>query len=595
MAQVMDLQNAEQSSVSLAAPRLRAALGLSPADGQWLDYCLESNLVSEDLACGAALFRQGDVADALYLLISGRLRAVTQNQDGTETILADFTPGEMIGDEELLTREPRRVTVRAVRDSSLLWLSQSAVESILQRCPRALMQVARHTVGRLRKSPSAHFAHINTICVAPAGEHAPVAEFAAQLAAELDWGSRTLHLDRRRFEDATRGFDEEATLAYLSEQEQRYDYVLYESDATPSAWTQRCFRQADRIVLVADAASDPSLGQVEQIVSSARRELVLAHRDNNRIPAGTDAWLALRSVAMHHHVSLNSGIDIGRVARLVTGRGVGLVLSGGGARAFAHIGVIHALREAGVPIDAIAGTSMGAEIGAQCALGWDSERMIEQNRECWVQNDPLGDYTLPLVALLTGERLTDALQKMFGVLRIEDLRTRFYCASTNLTSGELVQHHVGPLRKYVRASMSIPGLAPPVADGRDLLVDGGILDSQPGLAMRKLLDGGTVIAVNANTHGEPSLSIDCGDGLSAGQLLWSKLRPWQKASHVPNICEILERTAMLNSAGHGDSCDLALHPPTEAFGIDDFDAIEQIAECGYRHAIETLVRWERHA
>ena len=158
-----------------------------------------------------------------------------------------------------------------------------------------------------------------------------------------------------------------------------------------------------------------------------RAELVLLH-DGELMRGVAARWLDKQPAMAHHHVARAS--DIARVARLLTGRGVGIVLSGGGARGFAHIGIVKALREAGIRIDLVGGTSMGAILGAGVAQRWSIEELTERFRRAFVEAKPLRDYTLPLVSLVSGRRVTRMLRHAFGDLTIEDLPLDFFCVSS---------------------------------------------------------------------------------------------------------------------------------------------------------------------
>src|SRR6185503_6161421 len=215
--------------------------------------------------------------------------------------------------------------------------------------------------------------------------------------------------------------------------------------------------------------------------------LALLHAADAVRPRDTAAWLRQRPFRGHHHLRRGNGADVDRLGRALLGRSVGLVLGGGGARGFAHIGVIRALEEAGIPIDRIGGASMGAILAAQYADRRDWQRLIELSRRGWLEIAPQKVYTLPLISLLSmvkGERMLDM---WFGDTCIEDLWLPYFCVSTNLSRTELHEHTGGSLHEAVAASMTIPGLtAPRVLRGGVLLVDGGVLDNLPTDTMRRL-------------------------------------------------------------------------------------------------------------
>ena len=129
-----------------------------------------------------------------------------------------------------------------------------------------------------------------------------------------------------------------------------------------------------------------------------------------------------------------------RLARLLTGRATGVVLSGGGARGFAHIGALRALHEAGVPIDAVGGTSIGAIIAALWATGMGYDEVVRRVRRTFVDVNPLNDYTMPVLSLVAGRKVGVLLRRELGDVDIEDLRLPFFCLSANLTTGQAAVH-----------------------------------------------------------------------------------------------------------------------------------------------------------
>jgi predicted acylesterase/phospholipase RssA len=360
-------------------------------------------------------------------------------------------------------------------------------------------------------------------------------------------------------------------------------------------------RQADRILVVAGDGPPPAADPLQHgmqaegpHMATVRRELLLVHREKRAVYPGTSEWLAKHTVAAHHHVAADSPSDFSRLARFLAGRATGLVLGGGGTRCFAHVGVIRALEEAGVEIDVIGGTSMGAYIAAQYALGWDHARMRAYNRETWVRVRPMQDYTFPVLSLLTGRGFRKVARDIAGDTAIEDLATRFFCVSSNLTRARIVTHRQGPLWRGMVASISVPGLTPPVAEGGDLLVDGAVLDNLPVDVMRALCDG-TVIASDVSPAVD--LAVDPGAGVSAG--LWSRLSPWRAARSggrkPPTIVDVLSRVSTLNSTVATEAvkrqADLYLHPPTEDFTVVDWKRAEALVDVGYAYAVRAVDEW----
>ena len=553
----------------------------------------EAEWVSLD--SGDILFREGDEGDALFVLITGRLRVIVSGVEGKDVLVAEIGRGETIGEMALLTGDPRSATVIAVRDSRLVRLTRTAFERIVQRLPTAMLRVTQRLVHRLQRTTHAPRAKptVATIAVVPIDPSIDAMEWAAALAAALGRDRRAPLVTHAMAEQAIGGpiadHRDDRLTAWLDGLEVDAPLIVYAADAVASSWTDRCVRQADCLLFACPGDRAPAASVAEQAGrwahAPASRELLLVHEPPHRPPRHTGAWLDATAAKMHYHVRRGVEADVARVARLITGRGVGIVLGGGGARGFAHIGVIQALQEAGVPIDAIGGTSMGAVLAAQCAAGADPAAMRTINRDHWIRRNPLKDKTLPVVALLAGRRLEWMVHDMFGDLRIEDLWTPFFCVSADLTRAEMRLHTRGSLAPAVRASMSLPGIAIPVHEAGSMLVDGGLMNNVPADVMRDFC--GKVVAVDVSPAKDLVITAPYPAAASGWRLLWGR-----KASNLPTIGAILMRSVLLGSSRHqatiARNADLFLHPPVETFGMFEWAALDAIADAGYRCAREAL-------
>jgi NTE family protein len=318
---------------------------------------------------------------------------------------------------------------------------------------------------------------------------------------------------------------------------------------------------------------------------------VLIHE--NTISHGAAArWLANQPGVPHHHVTEPS--DVVRIARLLTGHGIGLVLSGGGARGFAHIGIVKALREAEIPIDLVGGTSMGGILGAGVASRWSIEEMTVRFRRSFVDVNPLRDYTLPIVSLVSGRRVSRLLHREFGDVTIEDLPLPFFCVSSNLTTGQSDVHKRGLLWRWLRASVAIPGVLPPVMHKGELLVDGGTMNNLPVDAMREL---GRGPVVGCDVGADRAFTAD-GDDMDVPS-------PWQIVSWLrrkrgrPNIFRILWRAGMVNSAAttlaHREKTDLLLQPPLAEIDMLNWKSFDRAIALGYEYTVRRLAALPRDA
>ena len=565
------------------------------------------------LAPGEVLMREGDPADSLYILVSGRLRVLVKQLDGTETTVSEVGRNEVVGEMSIISDEPRSATVIAIRDSALLSFSRDNFEHIVEKHPQAMLKIARLIAGRLRRSSRSQGVSRRelSIAVIPAGNEPARPECIHELVEGFSQIGSTLVLDSHfvnehvgpdaAYEDQ-HGPNNDRLMAWLNEQEAKHQYIIYQTDASTTNWTRRCLRMSDRVLAVGLARGNPARNEIEEELLKrgsnkifAQAELVLVHQNDGTPPRGTSHWLAGRDVRGCHHVRDGVKQDYQRLARLLTGRALGLVLGGGGARGLAHVGVIRALHEVGIPIDAIGGTSMGAIIAGFYAMDSDLENMNKACRAAFLKQRPMLDVTFPALALTSGKRIARNLETFFGDRQIEDLWLKYYCVSSNLTRAETNVHSEGPCWQRIRASISLPGILPPVYHEGDLLVDGGVTNNLPVDVMRTVCDGGTVIAVDVSPKVDMRQKASFGEAISGWQILSRGMNPFTDSLDVPTIANVLMRTTLLGSssarASNAKNADLCLYPPVTDAGLLEFQAFERVSEAGYGYALGELQKW----
>jgi NTE family protein len=553
-----------------------------------LDVELIGKIASEiewfSLPGGNTLFESGDAPDALYFVISGCLGAYARSQDGHTRLVGRIVAGETVGEMALISGKPRTATVVALRDTEVGRFSKAAFEALMLAHPQGLLRIAQLTVARLESSQTqvrGKRAIPKTFTLIPHGVDVDIGGFATELVEALN------NIGRSELVWSVRGA--EHTSHWFNNVESANDFVVYVADPMPTAWSKLCLRQADTLLLVANAAdrvSDwPALtANVEGRLALQRAELVLLH-DGEFLAGAAQRWLAQRPGLSHHHVRRPT--DVARVARLLTGHGVGLVLSGGGARGFAHIGVIRALAEAGIPIDVVGGTSIGAIMAAGVAAGWGFDEMRTRFKRSFVDTNPLNDYTLPLVSLVSGRKVGRLLRQEFGSTAIEDLPVPFFCVSSNLTTGRSAIHRSGELWRWLRASVAIPGVLPPVFNKGEVHVDGGAINNLPVDVMREL-GRGPIVGVDVGA--DPAFSTDMDE--AEVPPFWKIVQWFRGKKRRVNILQILWRSGMINTAAntyaHRDMTDLLLQPPLEQFDMLNWQAFDRAIDAGYQYAVERL-------
>ena len=552
------------------------------------------------LSAGQTLFRSGEPSDCLYIVSTGRLDVSVETEGHEPTSLFEAGRGQIVGEMGLLSGDPRSATVRALRDSVLYRLSKEHFDHLLEVHTALTRRIACNLSERIRQSNVRSIQRsysAKTFAVLPAGEAAPTAEFSEKLTRALNEIAPARRITRAVVEQAVGTTDMKAcsVIQWLNEQEAKFDFLIYESDLQPSDWTSRSICQADRLLSVARFEGNREPNEIERAGGYPRIDLVLVHREPAFRPFGTPEWLAGRKVERHHHLCNDCPKDYRRLARILAGKAVGLVLGGGGSRGFAHIGAIRAIEEAGITIETIGGTSQGALIGALYALGLTPGEMIEANRAVFRDFRPLkGDLTLPLFSFVTGVTSNRGLQSLFGKTHISDLRIPFFCVSTNLSRAKLVVNPDTTVWKSVRCSMALPGLMPPVIQKRNLLIDGGVLNNLPVDIMRQNCNG-DIVAVDVSPPND--LLVDCEDRVSLGFLEFLRRRflGRKKGGSLPNLLEILMRTGFLSSIHHREEmakhADLLIHPPMDGFGLLDWDKLETLVEIGYEETREKLRNW----
>nr|XP_015204594.1 PREDICTED: neuropathy target esterase-like isoform X2 [Lepisosteus oculatus] len=683
----------EQPSVVLSAAHT-VAVRMSAFVRQ-MDFAIDWMAVE----AGRALYRQGDQSDCTYIVLNGRLRSVIRKANGKKELVGEYGRGDLIGVVEALTRQPRATTVHAVRDTELVKLPEGTLNNIKRRYPQVVTRLihllGQKILGNLQqvRGPLSGSAlglsavgtshdvtnpasNLSTVAVLPICDDVPVNAFNLELSHALNAIGPTLLLTsdiirERLGASALDSIHEYRLSGWLAQQEDINRIVLYQTDSTMTPWTQRCIRQADCILIIGLGDQEPTLGELEQMLENtavrALKQLVLLHKEDGPGPARTVEWLNMRSWCSGHlHLKCPRRVfsrrsptrlremyekvfektvdrysDFSRLARVLTGNSIALVLGGGGARGCSHVGVIKAMEEAGIPIDIVGGTSIGSFIGALYAEERSAVRTKQRARE-WSKSmnsvfKTVLDLTYPITSMFSGSAFNTSISKVFEDKQIEDLWLPYFNVTTDITASAMRVHKDGCVWRYVRASASYTPYLPPLCDPKDghLLVDGCYVNNVPGSLWRYvrasmtlsgylpplcdpkdgnlLMDGGyinnlpadmarnmgakTVIAIDVGSQDETDL-CNYGDCLSGWWLLWKRINPWAEKVKVPDMAEIQSRLAyvscvrQLEVVKNSAYCEY-IRPPIDRFKTMDFGKFDEIYDVGYQHGKVVFNAWSR--
>ncbi len=547
---------------------------------------LENSLEGLCVPAGATLFRQGDTASDIFFVTAGRLGVLMDSGLG-EQLVAQIGPGELVGEIALISNDPRSATVLALRATELIRMPIGAAGRLMSSSPDLMRYMLRLLASRListsRPPPKRATKSIAVIPIDGAPLDIEVAQGIYREFVALT--RRTGLIDTR---------SSQLGIGEIEAIEKEHDLIVYQTEDRSSAWSRRCLGQADRVIFVADSdfVSDE---EADRKIASAREmhrpaDLMLLGRPDASEPHGATAWLHRFAPHEIFHARRGRAADYARVARLAIGRAVGVVFSGGGARAFAQVGAMRALYAAGIPVDLVGGTSMGAIVAATTAMARDADEIDELFQFAFVRNKPLNDYTLPLVSLFRGRKMSRLLHYKFGDRTIENLWKTLFCVSSNLSTGRPCIHQQGLVWRAVRASAAIPGIVPPSVENGEVLVDGGIMNNFPTQVMRSLARG-PVIGIDVSTD-MPLVAAT--PDLEEKSLYWLMRN---RRTACPGIIEILIRSGTVGSeeqklASHA-AVDLLIKPSLGPIGALDFEHFHAATESGYRAAMEAIEQLDR--
>jgi NTE family protein len=567
---------------------------------------LAAELETRTLKRGEVLVHQGDPADALYIVLSGRFAVML---GGRRDAITEIGPDQPIGEIAFLTGGARTASVTAMRDSLVLRLGRKEFEDLAAKCPSIWRTLTSALAQRLAATtalePPAPDPRPRTITIIRAGSAPVPPRFIAELTAIFAAATKTLVVDAAKITELLPkgvALDSAEATQVLNELESVYDYVIFLADNDLTGWSQKAIRHTDLVLGVGTHTANPTPNRLEKLaaefLSPESRRLVLLHPTRITV-TGTSRWLRWRSVSMHHHVAMDSSKDIERLFRFINGTALGLVACGGGALCAAHVGLYKALIENGLEFDIMGGTSAGSAMTGAFAMGKHPDDVDIGTHDIFVANRAMQHYTWPRYSLLDHRHYDTQLSRYFGGTNIEDLWIPYFAVSTNLSSYELHRHQRGDLFEAIRASGSIPVLLPPVytKDG-EMLVDGCLLDNVPIRTMHEIKSGPNVV-VSFHIPELQRFDVDYAKLPSRAELIRMTLNPLARARlpDAPGLTTVLMRSLMANRHDFNQQLkpgDTLLVPPIpDDMGILDWSRHTELFEDAYSWGLDEMARLKK--
>jgi len=593
------------------SPRARQALFAQPAfrhlgaaaRTQAAAFFREVALGKDEL-----VYRAGDDADALYLVVSGAVDLL----DGAE-LFARRGPGEVFGEGALVAGERRVHTVRVALDAVLLVLSRSGIQRLLELHPqmheRAEELLARRLKAAMHHGPVTRPCEVVALSGWRAGSERRAFALGLAHALERELGRAV----------AIVTVTTHARSSAITARPERPDtVVLGETKAAAALHARVTSEVATRVaqVPVVLLETDDALAPVEaDLVGLA--DAVLVHIEGQ--PPATRSTGSQRVVFVHDRRSgagpSLSGHDVvslpadeprrtralERLARHLTHRSVGIALGSGAAWGMAHIGVLDVLERAGIPIDLVAGASMGAIVGAHYALGFSPAQLEEIATR--VRDLPgiarilprllyLGvDFNITRPGLFAGDHFQRVLESL-GPIKgrtFADLDIPFRAVATDIDRGAPVELGDGDLSDAMRASFSAPWVFTPFRLGDHVLIDGGMSDPVPASTVRHM-GADLVIGVNV----VPPVFPRPQNPLEVALRALERINPLtlRDGARLPNSFDVVVRTLQIMQYELGNvrsaEADVLVHTDLDEYWVLDFWKAAPMIEQG-RKAAETAL------
>jgi NTE family protein len=531
---------------------------------------------ARSFVAGEYVCREGDTSDRLHLIEDGVVEVIV-GEGASAQLIRHLRRGDILGEMGLLSGEPRSASVRAALPTRTLELDRSAFADIIHRYPNVVLNISRVLVERQRRSLR---------WLSPRRRDNFIL---------LMIGRRTERLAQELIELCRQASPHGATIVDLTDVLELPNMVPPHSTAAaaiaildqmidaPSPIICVCHSdQPDLALLVHYMDRLTLLGTASDIDAVATACAGPRHPVEVFLIGPKGAFAKDKLLIVRRLDASGDGSDLGWIARHLTRTKLGLALGAGGAKGFAHVGVLSVLQRAGYAVDYVAGSSIGGLIGGLMGLGMDADAIDRQLRRVWSPEH------VDLLADLSQEGLSAGLERAFATIKdifgdrlMSELSPPLRILAADLEEGEPVLLDDFMVCEAVRAGLTIPGLAPPYRNGPQRLVDAVCLAPVPASFVR---DMGADIVVAVNLLSRPALSA------------WPSEAPPMPARRMTaarDVDPVIETLMMLQintSLRNASKADIVLTPRFTVASWRDFYLAEQFRDAGAAVAEACLAR-----
>ncbi len=522
---------------------------------------ISSRLQMVRLEHGAAVFTEGSLGDAMYLIESGQVKVSLQAGSPVEKIINYLGPGNFFGEMAIILDQRRTATVTVTIDAELWVLHKADLDELLIENAEISLQITRELSRRLSDTVTDEVARRtgHRLTAVFGGAVWRLAESVHKIT-----GQRVVVFDAtgQQLANQMALSNQSETLAMLEAMPDLNNEDLVETLGILADGY-------DWVMVAVPSHQNPVSAKAVQLSSA----LVTC---NVEMPAWVDDFARGPRFSCD---STQGSID--RVARKVTHRVVGLALSSGGARGIAHIGVLEVLEQANIPVDMIAGTSAGSLFGGLYAAGKSVAEIADFAGSLIKQiafSSGLWDPKLrmPWNGLIKGNATTKYIARQVNNATFADTRMSFYVVAADVLSGEEVVFDSGPLAEAIRASIGMIGVFSPYRLGNHYLIDGGAVNPVPASV---LAERGANIIIASSVI--PSIEEERARGKASARYAQNP----NFLGVLSNMMSIMEREIVKTRMA---PVDVLIRPQVEIYTAMDYDKADHFVELGREAARQNL-------